>query len=68
MQELGKHFKTHPEYWPGEKGLSSAPITFLEPERIPALADVMRQHGYPHEAILKIVGGNHLRVASAVWK
>jgi membrane dipeptidase len=68
MQELGKHFKTHPEYWPGEKGLSSTPITFLEPERIPALADVMRQHGYPREAILKIVGGNHLRVASAVWK
>jgi membrane dipeptidase len=67
MKELDTYFKAHPEYWPKDTG-TSAPITFLEPERIPALADVMLEHGYPREAVLKIIGGNHLRVAAAVWK
>jgi membrane dipeptidase len=67
MTELDEYFKAHPEYWPNDTGCA-APITFLEPERIPALADIMLEHGYPREAILKIMGGNHLRVASAVWK
>lgn len=29
--------------------------------------DVMLANGYPREAILKIIGGNHMRVAAAVW-
>lgn len=67
MKELYEYLSAHPETWPREK-LHDTPITFLEPERIPKLVDAMIDHGYPRADILKIVGGNHLRVASAVWK
>ena len=67
MEELDQYFKAHPEYWPNDNGCGT-PVTFLEPERIPDLVGVMIEHGYPREAVLKIIGGNHLRVASAVWK
>ncbi len=67
MSEFDDFIGAHPDTWPPEKGYGG-PVTFLEPERIPAVVDAMVAHGYPQEAVRKIVGANHLRVASAVWK
>ncbi|MFZ1904770.1 MAG: membrane dipeptidase [Steroidobacteraceae bacterium] len=67
MAEFDEYIAAHPDVWPTDKGYG-APVTFLEPERIADLVDAMLEHGYPREAVLKIIGGNHLRVASAVWK
>ncbi len=67
MEEFNQYISAHPDTWPTDKGYGT-PVTFLEPERIPDVVDVMLDHGYPHDAILKIIGDNHLRVASAVWK
>jgi membrane dipeptidase len=66
-KELDEYISAHPETWPTDRGYG-APVTFLEPERIPDIVGVMLNHGYSKEAVLKIIGGNHLRVASAVWK
>lgn len=67
MQEMEEYVKSRPDLFPPEKGYNSE-ATFAAPESIPALIDMMLEHGYPREAIAKITGGNHLRVAAAVWK
>lgn len=67
MKELEDFIKSRPDLFPPEKGYS-ADIGFAAPESIPALIDTMLDHGYSHETIVKIMGGNHLRVAAAVWK
>jgi membrane dipeptidase len=67
VEQLKAHFKERPDLFPPEKGYL-APSPTIEPERLPLLVQSMVDHGYPAEAIKKIVGGNHLRVAMAVWK
>lgn len=41
---------------------------FVEPERIPIIADALRQLGYRAADVGQVLGGNWLRVAEAVWK
>lgn len=66
MQELQDYFRAHPESWPPEAGYGDD-FQFVPPEQIAPLVDLMLARGYPREAILKIIGGNHLRVAAAAW-
>ena len=56
-----------PICFPPEAGYGDD-FQFVPPEQIAALVDLMLDHGYPREAILKIIGGNHMRVAAAAWK
>jgi hypothetical protein len=42
-------------------------LPFRPPEQIPPLIALLFDRGYPRDAILKIIGGNHLRVATAAW-
>ena len=67
MQELDDFVKSRPDLFPPEKGYGGE-FGFVAPESIPALIDTMLDHGYAREAIANIMGGNHLRVAAAVWK
>ena len=67
VEELKAHFKNRPDLFPPERGYL-APSPTIEPERIPFLVQAMLDHQYPPEAIAKILGGNHLRVATALWK
>lgn len=66
MSEIDAFHRSRPELFPA----TGRTPTFkcVEPERIPVLAQTMLQHGYPKEAVVKILGGNYLRVAAAVWK
>lgn len=67
MQELQQYFSARPDLFPPEEGYGDD-FPFVPPEQIAALVDLMLDQGYPREAILKIVGGNHMRVAAATWK
>jgi len=66
MQELHDYFAAHPESFPPEAGYGES-FQFVPPEQIPPLIDLLLDRGYPREAILKIIGGNHLRVAAQAW-
>jgi membrane dipeptidase len=66
MQELQDYFAAHPEAFPPEEGYGGH-FRFVPPEQIPALIGLLLDRGYPRDAILKIIGGNHLRVAAAAW-
>jgi membrane dipeptidase len=67
VEELKAYYKSRPDLFPPEKGYD-APSPTIEPERLPHIVSAMVDHGYSHEAVAKILGGNHLRVARAVWK
>lgn len=66
MRELQDYFAAHPESFPPEAGYGEH-FQFVPPEQIPPLIALLLERGYPREAILKIIGGNHLRVAAAAW-
>lgn len=66
-KEVDEWVSARPDLYPPEQGYGKN-FRFLEPERISSVVDAMFQHGYSREAVMKIVGGNHLRVAAAVWK
>ncbi|GAB2916485.1 membrane dipeptidase [Paraburkholderia jirisanensis] len=67
QNQLMHHFKSRPDLFPPELGYIK-PTPMVEPERLPEIVQTMLDHGYPEEAMLKILGGNHLRVAKACWK
>jgi membrane dipeptidase len=67
IEELVHYYKSRPDLFPTSRGYPT-PAPMVEPERLPSLIGMMLDHGYPDDAIRKIVGGNHLRVAKAVWK
>jgi membrane dipeptidase len=63
VEELKAFYKSRPDMYPSAK-----PSPTIEPERLPHLVQAMLDHEYPEEAIVKILGGNHLRVAATVWE
>jgi membrane dipeptidase len=67
QSQLAQHYKSRPDLFPPELGYTK-PTPMVEPERLPAIVSKMIDHGYPEDAIEKILGGNHLRVAKACWK
>lgn len=67
MEELKAFYKSRPDLYPPEKGYDK-PSPAIEPECLPQLVQVMMDHGYCEDAIRKILGENHLRVARSVWK
>lgn len=55
----------YPEIDPAELARS---IRIIEPERLPAIADALLARGYAPGAVGQIFGGNHARLAAAVWR
>lgn len=69
LQEVQHYFRSRPDVFTAEAGYSQeSAISMTEPERLPELVQVMLDHQYPPAAIAQILGGNHLRVASACWR
>lgn len=66
MSEIDAFHKSRPDLFPATG--HSPTFQSVEPERIPFLAQAMLDHGYSNESIMKILGGNYLRLATAVWK
>jgi membrane dipeptidase len=64
LEEVAAFFRQRPDIFPPGKGYDK-PSRYIEPERLPAIVAMMIAHGYPDDAIEKILGGNHLRIARA---
>jgi membrane dipeptidase len=58
--------KAHPDLYPPSKYPSG--INMAEPERFPEIAAELLKRGYRELEVRNILGGNHLRIASQVWK
>lgn len=67
VEECLQFFRANPEVFPVSAGYDDE-MPMVEPERLPALIQIMIDHGYPKAAIANILGGNHLRVAQACWR
>ena len=57
-----------PDEWPTDKVANYDSLSYLGPEGLDAVVGLMDRAGYGEAAIAKILGGNWLRIASAVWK
>jgi membrane dipeptidase len=58
----------HADKWPKDGGYDTRNIQQVEPERLPAIVDALLALGYDEATILKVLGGNWLRVCEAVWR
>jgi membrane dipeptidase len=65
-QELRDYLKNNPQVFPPEK--YSEGIRMVAPEQTPEIASGLLERGYAPDAVKKILGENHLRVASHVWR
>lgn len=66
QQELDDFVKSRPEMFPPER--YQAGIRIAQPEQIPEIAEGLSRQGYAEQDLKGILGANHLRVASQVWK
>jgi membrane dipeptidase len=66
-QELADFVSAHPERFPPEEYGTGRPA-LVRPEQIPQIAERLIGLGYGVEDVKGILGGNHLRVARAVWR
>ena len=48
-------------------GLSSAPKGLEDISKVPAVTECMVRRGHSDEVILKVLGGNFMRVFQQVW-
>lgn len=67
VDQLVRHYKARPDLFPPSRGYPT-PAPMVEPERLPSFVQLMLDRGYPVDAIVKIAGGNHMRIARQVWK
>ncbi len=67
MEELNEYLRQNPDTFPPEGGYAEG-VKFVEPEQALEIVDALLGLGYQSEDIAKILGGNLLRVARAVWK
>lgn len=65
---LNDWVKTRPEEWPGAEDPDWPGFSYAVPEQIPALTQVMLDHGYSEQHIKGILGENWLRVCQQVWR
>ncbi len=67
QEELLQALEASRHVWPAGFGYEPG-ITFVEPESLPALTDLLLARGYSDDDTRGIMGENFLRVAEAVWK
>jgi membrane dipeptidase len=65
-QELMEYVKGNPDIYPPDK--MQDVLSFVEPEQLPQIAELLYRKGYSEQIISGILGGNFFRVAKAVWK
>ncbi|HZT19067.1 MAG TPA: membrane dipeptidase [Dongiaceae bacterium] len=58
----------NPRFWPPAEGYGQGFLRIAEPRQLPEITDMLMARGWPEGDIRKVLGGNFLRVAQAVWK
>ena len=66
-RELDEWVSAHPDMYPPADGYAAG-IQMVEPEQIPEIAEGLLKLGHSDDNLRAILGENHLRVASQVWK
>ena len=51
----------------GTNGVDQAPTGFKGMQDLPAVTEELVRRGHSDETILKVLGGNYLRVFESVW-
>jgi membrane dipeptidase len=64
--ELDAHLAANSHIWPAEWGYKPG-IKSVAPEQLPELTQILLRRGHAEADIVKILGGNMLRVAQKVW-
>ena len=67
QQEVTDFVKDNPQIFPPEDGYADG-IDMLAPAAFPAIVQSLLDLGYVDEDVKKIMGANHLRIATHVWK
>lgn len=67
QSDLDASLAAHPHIWPEEWDYKPG-IKFVAPEQLPELTEILLKRQYREDDIRKILGGNLLRVAEAVWR
>ncbi|WP_168991634.1 dipeptidase [Paraburkholderia sp. UYCP14C] len=57
-----------PDEWPDSKNPNFKGFRFQRPQNVIELVQLMFDHGYPEDAVRKIVSGNFMRVCEQVWE
>lgn len=65
-QELIDYIQAHPDVFPVDRFEDF--LSFVEPEQLPEITEILYKHGHDEEVICKVLGGNFLRVAQQTWK
>ncbi len=65
-QELIDYIQGRPDVFPPEK--FNDYLAMAEPERLPAVAELLLKNGHSETEVRGVMGGNFLRVAEQTWK
>lgn len=65
-QATARILSARPDEWPHDD--LTAPLEYMPPEALSDLVAEMYRAGYDEDSVAKILGGNYLRIAEAVWK
>jgi membrane dipeptidase len=69
QDELNAYLEQHRDVFPADGGYADlSPPRFVSPLQLPDLTSALLRLGYGDGAVRAILGGNFLRVASAVWR
>jgi membrane dipeptidase len=55
-------------YWPPHEDYGRWPTSYVPPEQLLEITEIMVKRGFRDREILGVLGGNFMRVASQVWK
>jgi membrane dipeptidase len=58
----------HKAYWPESEDYGRWPTSYVPPKQLLEITETMVRRGFRDHEILGVLGGNFMRVASAVWK
>lgn len=65
---LNDQLNQHTEFWPPSECAAQGPTKDAGPDRFAAIATTLLKRGWSRGDVDKVLGGNFLRVARAVWK
>ncbi|WP_167481025.1 membrane dipeptidase [Mesorhizobium waimense] len=66
-EKLDEWAKNLEDEWPDSKKSSFNGFRFQRPKDVIELVQLMFDHGYPEDAVKKIVSGNFIRVCRQIW-
>jgi membrane dipeptidase len=66
--EVAGYIRKFPHLFPPEEGAEGEPARNVRPEQLEDIVSALLNLGYSDDDLHAILGGNHLRVARAIWK